>query len=154
MARSVRAGVSRGPGIPLRLRLLREWSPIVIQARVLVVHDVPAVRNLVAHALEVEGCTAIGVEDCGTAAALAPLDPPNVIVADERAIDADPGAFQALRGRFPKAIVVALAAPMRLRRGGRPGVDCTVEKPPRDEQLLRAIHWALRLTGAEPDVLA
>jgi hypothetical protein len=29
-------------------------------------------------------------------------------------------------------------------------VDCTVEKPARDEELLRAIHWALELTGAEP----
>lgn len=121
----------------------------MIQARVLIVHDVPAVRNLVAHALETEGCTAIGVEDCRTAA-LETLDPPDVIVADEKVIEADPGAFEALRRRFPSAVVVGLAAPMRLRREGPQGVDCTVEKPPRDEQLLRAIEWALRLNGGDP----
>jgi hypothetical protein len=78
-----------------------------------------------------------------------------VIVADERVIDADPDAFKALRGRFPKAIVVALSAPMRLRRAGRQGVDCTVEKPAHDEQLLRAIQWALELTDGDPaDALA
>jgi CheY-like chemotaxis protein len=118
--------------------------------RVLVVHDVPAARKLVAHALEAKGCTAIGVEDCRTATALETLDPPDVIVADERIIDADLAAFQAMRGHYPKAIVVALAAPMRLRRGGRQGVDCMVEKPVRDEQLLRAIRWALELTDAVP----
>jgi CheY-like chemotaxis protein len=142
--------VSRGLGIPLRRRLLRELAPTVIPPRVLVVHDVPAVRKLVAHALEAKGCTAIGVEDCQTATALETLDPPDVIVADERIIDADPEAYRTMRGRFPKAVVVALAAPMRLRRGGRQGVDCTVEKPARDEELLRAIHWALELTGVEP----
>lgn len=121
----------------------------MIDARVLVVHDVPAVRQLVAHSLESRGCTAIGVEDCAGAAALGTLDPPNVIVADERLIDADPEAFHAMRERFPRAVVVALAAPMRLRAAaGRRGVDCTVEKPARDEHLLRAVHWALALAEA------
>lgn len=148
MARSA-TGVSRAPGIPLPAPLLTQWDPIVIQARVLVVHQLPAVRNLVAQALEMKGCTAIAVEDCVTATALETLDAPDVIVADEKAIDADADAFQAMRRRFPNAVVVALAAPMRLRRESPRGVDCTVEKPPRDEQLLRAVHWALELTGGE-----
>jgi hypothetical protein len=96
------------------------------------------------------------VEDCRGAAELATLDPPDVIVADERLIDADPEAFDAMRDHFPKAVVVALAAPMHLRSSvGRRGVDCTVEKPARDEQLLRAIHWALTLADpGSPDVRA
>lgn len=123
------------------------------RARVLIVHDAPAIRHLVSHALESRGCTAIGIEDCSTATGLSILDPPDVVVADERMIDADPEAFRALRRRFPKAIVVALTAPMRLRtRSDLDGVDCAVEKPPDPEQLLRAVHWALQLT--RPDALA
>jgi DNA-binding NtrC family response regulator len=122
----------------------------VIHARVIVVHDVPAVRKLVVHALETEGCTAIGAEDCRSAIALAAIDPPDVIVADERLIDGDPGAFQEMRDQFRKAIVVALGAPMRHRAAAKhPGVDCTVEKPARDEQLVRAVQWALELNAPE-----
>jgi CheY-like chemotaxis protein len=127
-----------------------------MHARVLVVHDVPAVRQLVSHSLESKGCTAIGVEDFRSAAALAAIDPPDVIVADERLIDADPDAFQAMRDLFPKVVVVSLAPPMRLRASvGRRGVDCTVEKPARDEQLLRAVLWALELSDPDaPDAQA
>ncbi len=111
----------------------------------------PAIRQLVSHALESRGCTAIGVEDCRTATALSILDAPDVVVADERIIDADPEAFRALRRRFPRAIVVALTAPMRLRtRSDLADVDCAVEKPPDPEQLLRAVRWALRLTHPDP----
>lgn len=128
-------------------------SPGVIQARVLVVHDVPAVRQLVAHALETRGCTAIGVEDFRAATALDTLDPLDVVIADERLIDADPAAFRTVRRQFPRAIVVALSPPVHLRTsGGREGVDCTVEKPAQDDQLVRAILWALEL--ARPDAQA
>jgi DNA-binding NtrC family response regulator len=126
----------------------------VTHARVLIVHDVSAIRQLVSHSLESQGCTAIGVEDCRSASALDRLDPPDVIVADERLIDADPDAFEAMRGAFPKAVVVALAAPMRMRASAlHRGVDCTVEKPAGDDQLLKAIDWALELSAPDsPDL--
>jgi DNA-binding NtrC family response regulator len=107
-------------------------------------------RALLAQALESEGCTAIGVEDCAKASELAKLDPPDVIVTDERVIDAAPDAFAAMRDRFPKVVVVAMTVPVRHRKAVvRAGVDCEVEKPVEDEQLLLAVHWALKL--ADPD---
>jgi CheY-like chemotaxis protein len=120
-----------------------------MRARVLIVHDVPVMRAVVSQALEHQGCTAIGAEGFAAASALSAIDPPDVIVVDERLIDADPDAFRAMRDRFPKVVVVGLSAPLR-RRGPKPiGVDCAVEKPPHDLQLARAIRWALAVAGSD-----
>lgn len=117
-----------------------------MQARVLVVHRRAAMRAIVSQVLEARGCTAIGVEDLGAAAGLA-ADPPDVIIADEAILEAEPEALRGLRERLPRVPVIGLSAPLRRRGPPRAGVDCAVEKPPRDDQLLRAVRWALAITG-------
>jgi DNA-binding NtrC family response regulator len=120
-----------------------------MRARVLIVHDVSAIRLVVARALEEDGCTAIGVEDYRLAADLLAVDPPDVILTDERIFNSHPDAFQAMRDLFPAIVVVALAAPPHHRDGGIPGVHCTIEKPPKDQDLLRAVRWALELSDSD-----
>lgn len=116
-------------------------------ARVIVVHDVPAIRTVVSQALVAVSCTVIGVEDWTSARELAATDPPDVILTDERVIEADAREFQRLRDELPNVPVVALAAPLRSRRTSLRGVDCSIEKPARDEELVRAVTWAVELRG-------
>jgi DNA-binding NtrC family response regulator len=119
-----------------------------MHARVFVIHDVRAIRAMLSQALESRGCTAIGIEGFRAATGLAIVDPPDVIVTDERLVDEDPEGFRALREEFPKVVVVALSAPMRQRAyTDRQGIDCAVEKPARDEQVVQAVRWAMELTA-------
>lgn len=116
-------------------------------ARVVVLHHRSAMRALISSALEEAGCTTIQVDDCRSLASdLRGMDPPDVIITDERAIAANPEAFMAARELFPRVVVVALAAPLSRRKPAPPAlVDCELESPPRDDHLVRAVSWALEL---------
>lgn len=97
--------------------------------------------------LEAEGCTTIRLEDCRRLAAdLHELEPPDVIITDERIIASNPQAFLAARELFPSVVVVALATPLRRGKPSPPALaDCELVSPPSDEQLVRAVHWPLEL---------
>lgn len=109
-------------------------------------------RALISSALEEAGCTTIQVDDCRSLAAdLRGLDPPDVIITEERVVAANPDAFRAARELFPRVVVVALAAPVSRRRPAPSAlIDCELESPPRDDHLVRAVNWALELVRGAP----
>lgn len=102
-------------------------------------------RLLIQQTLEHAGCTAIAAESCRTATGLGNIDPPHLILLDERTVGADADAFQAVVDRYPDAVVAALAAPVRRRMQGIPGADCLIEMPVEEGRLLRAVAWSLSL---------
>lgn len=109
-------------------------------------------RLLIQQTLEHAGCTAITAEDCRTATVLGNIDPPHLILLDERDVDGDPDAFRAVVDRYPDAVVAALAAPVRRRMQGIPGADCLIEKPVEERRLLRAVAWSLQLHEGADDL--
>jgi DNA-binding NtrC family response regulator len=112
---------------------------------VLVVCEPPAVRLLIQQTLEHAGCTAIAAENCRTAMVLGSIDPPQLILLDEKTVGGDADGFQALVDKYPAAIIAALAAPVRSRTQGVAGADCLIEKPVEEGRLLRAVAWSLQL---------
>lgn len=73
------------------------------------------------------------------------IDPPHLILLDEKTVGADADAFQAMVDKYPAAVVAALAAPVRSRTRGVAGADCLIEKPVEEGRLLRAVAWSLQL---------
>lgn len=117
-----------------------------MQARVLVVEDVPALRRLFAMAMELGGCSVFGAEHLDAAMEVARFHPPDVMVIDERVIRAAPDAFRGMRSQrgLRDLLVVALSAGVQRRRQLIDlGVHAVVGKPVKDRALVAAVRWVL-----------
>lgn len=116
-----------------------------LDARILVVADVAAVRQSAVQALELAGCAAIGVESLAEALDIATVSPPDVLVMEGRLMRADPDGFLALKQAEPlrRSRIVALGPVATRRALIDMGADCVVGKPFTDRELAIGIEWAI-----------
>jgi DNA-binding response OmpR family regulator len=104
--------------------------------RVLVVHPSHGLRSLLAAILYEYGCTPVPAETVEDARAVIAADPPDFAIVDEVLVS-DLAS--------PSLPTIALA-----RLGARPlvieaGACCAVEKPIREDELMRAVGWVVQV---------
>ena len=104
--------------------------------RVVVVHPSQAIRSLVSAILSAHGCGPVEAETVDDARTVIRADPPDFAIVDEAFV-------AALASRTLPWIALA-------RRGARPfvvdaGACCVVEKPIREDELMRAVGWVAQV---------
>ena len=116
-----------------------------VDARVLVIVDVPALRRFAVGALELRGCATIGVETLVEALEVAAVSAPDVLVVEERVMRAAPETFRAMRksDALRNTRIVALGFLKSRRELIEMGADCVVGKPFTDRELVVGVEWVL-----------
>lgn len=121
-----------------------------MDARILIVEEVTAVRRSLEQAVELAGHTALPAYGLADALDVAACNRPDVMVVDDRLIRAAPDAFALLTSdeRLRGVLIVALCRDIERRRHlADRGVHCVVSKPFTDRELLAAVGWALDVYG-------
>lgn len=116
-----------------------------VDARILVVADIPVLHRSAVQALELAGCAAIGVDSFAEAADVAAVSAPNVLVVEGRLMRMDPAGFLALRQAesLRRSRIVALGLLAARRALIEMGADCVVGKPFTDRELVVGVEWAI-----------
>jgi CheY-like chemotaxis protein len=125
-----------------------------VDARVLVVEDLPAIRRFAVEALELCGCATVGVESLAEALEVAALSAPDVLVVEERVMRAAPETFRAVRESDPlrNTRIVALGFLKSRRELIEMGADCVVGKPFTDRELVVGVEWVLGVYSAAAEL--
>jgi DNA-binding response OmpR family regulator len=120
----------------------------LVPHRVLLVEDFPALRRSYGLMLRENGYTAFEAWDFEAAFEMTRLAVPDVLVLDERVVDAEPFAFRRLKTdpRLRDVLVIALSAGIERRKALiERGVHAVVGKLVTEQHLVAAVRWVLEV---------